>query len=372
MAGPADLFDRELLVFVGKGGVGKTTTSAAVALRLAREGRKTLLVTVDPAKRLADALGIEIGHRLTKIKPNLHAMMLDPEKVIEEYLRENYPDENLIDHPFYKYVSNYMPGINEILAIGKLIEFRQEKDFDTIVIDTAPTGHALSFLTTPLKVRDLFQENTLLRWAIKGYGLYQKFSKGGRALGKIFKSGTKDLPEAPDVDFEKLFGQISQHVGSIQELLSDHERTTLVIVTLAEKLPIEETADLHEYIHKQLKIKIGYIAVNRVQPDVFGEMDKDLKRLSKDHEAQRDIGNHLSQRGYNKSLFAALMTSAEFDEVRRQLNLDNIALLQKKLPGVPKILLPLHKEEVSGLKGLELFEEEFFKSLARTVHAEAR
>ncbi|HEX9815441.1 MAG TPA: hypothetical protein VGB18_00555, partial [Candidatus Thermoplasmatota archaeon] len=66
------------------------------------------------------------------------------------------------------------------------------------------------------------------------------------------------------------------------------------------------------------------------------------------------------------------MTAAEFDEVRRQLNLDNIALLQKKLPGLPKILLPLHKEEVVGLKGLEIFEEEFFKSLARTVKAEAR
>lgn len=372
MREPGDLFDRELLVFVGKGGVGKTTTSAAVAMRLAREGRKTLLVTVDPAKRLADALGIEVGHRLTKIRPNLHAMMLDPEKVIEEYLRENYPDENLIEHPFYKYISNYMPGINEILAIGKLIEFRQEKDFDTIVIDTAPTGHALSFLSTPVKVRDLFQENALLRWAIKGYALYQKISKGGRALGKIFKGGSKDLPQAPEVDFEKLFQQISQHVGSIQELLSDHQRTTLVIVTLPEKLPTEETADLYDYIAKQLKIRIGYIAVNRVQPDIFGTMLKDLARLLKDTEAQRDTAEHLASRGYNKALFSALVAAAEFDNVRRQLNLDNIADLEKKLPGVPKILLPLHRQEVSGLKGLEIFEEEFFKSLERTVRAEAR
>jgi arsenite/tail-anchored protein-transporting ATPase len=367
MPEPADLFDRELLVFVGKGGVGKTTTSSAVALRLAREGRKTLLVTVDPAKRLADALGIDVGHRLTKVRPNLQAMMLDPEKVIEEYLRENYPDQNLVQHPFYKYVSNYMPGINEILAIGKLIEFRQEKDFDTIVIDTAPTGHALSFLTTPVKVRDLFQENTLLRWAIKGYSLYQKVSKGGRALGKIFAGGGKDLPDAPDIDFEKLFQQIAEHVGSIQELLADHKRTTLVIVTLAEKLPVEETADLYAYIHEKLNIRIGYVAVNRVQPDVFGGMEKELARLVKDAASQSKLEEVLAKNGYPKGLVAGLVTVADFDEVRREMNLENIRDLERKLPTVPKILLPLHKHEVSGLKGLEVFENEFFNSLQRTL-----
>lgn len=364
MVAPADLFQRELLVFVGKGGVGKTTTSSAVAMRLAREGKRTLLVTVDPAKRLADALGVDIGHRLTKIAPNLEAMMLDPEKVIEEYLRENYPDEDLVKHPFYKYISNYMPGINEVLAIGKLIEFREEKDFDTIVIDTAPTGHALSFLTTPIKVRDLFQENTLLRWAIRGYSLYQKISKGGRALGKIFSS-IKDVPEAPEVDFEKLFRQISEHVGSIQDLLADHKRTTLLIVTLPEKLPVEETVDLHDYIQKELGIRIGYIVVNRVQPDVMAGVANDLRRLGEDSETQRGAAEYFAQHGYSKSLLPALVTNAEFDEVRRKLNIDNIKLLEQRLPEIPKILLPLHRNEVSGPEGLKVFEDEFFKSLGR-------
>lgn len=366
MEGPADLFDRELLVFVGKGGVGKTTTSAAVALRLASQGRRTLLVTVDPAKRLADALGVPVGHRVTRIRPNLEALMLDPVKVIDEYLRENYPDEDLTRHPFYKYLSNYMPGINEVLAIGKLVEFRQEKNFDTIVVDTAPTGHALSFLTTPLKVRDLFQENALLRWAIKGYSLYQKISKSGRVLGK-FISRSKDMPDAPDVDFEKLFKDISQHVGTIQDLLSDPKRTTLVIVTLPEKLPVEETMDLHQYIHKELKIRVGYVVVNRVQPDAVAGMTKDLQRLERDTESQRAAGEFLAQRGYPKGLLPALVGSADFDDVRRRLNLQHIEELEKRLPQVTKIRIPLHREEVSGLDGLAVFEEEFFKSLARVT-----
>jgi arsenite-transporting ATPase len=353
---------------VGKGGVGKTTTSAAVAMRLAREGRRTLLVTIDPAKRLKDSLGVDVGHRLKEVRPRLSAMMLDPEKVIEEYLRENYPDTDLTQHPFYKYLSNYMPGINEVLAIGKLIEFRQEKHFDTIVIDTAPTGHALSFLTTPLKVRDLFRENLLLRWAIRGYTLYQKLSKGGRALGKLIK-GAKDIPVAPDVDFEDLFAKVSEHVGSIQDLLSDPKRTNLCIVTLPEKMPIEETLDLHKYITKELGIRVGYVIVNKVQPDVLEGLQGPAARLQTDTDAQRALEEALARSKYPKELVPALLRSAEFNEVRRLMNREHIDDLSRRLPSVTQIHLPLHRRDIAGLERLELFETEFFRSLERAVPA---
>ncbi|MBI2076965.1 MAG: ArsA family ATPase [Euryarchaeota archaeon] len=365
MRGPADLFQRELLIFVGKGGVGKTTTSAAVALRLAKEGRRTLLVTVDPAKRLKDALGVDVGHRLKEVKPNLHAMMLDPEKVIDEYLRENYPDQDMTQSPFYKYISNYMPGINELLAIGKLIEFRQEKHFDTIVIDTAPTGHALSFLTTPLKVRDLFRENALLRWTIRGYSFYQKFAKGGRALGKVF--GGKKGADAPNIDIEKLFRDITQHVGAIQELMADPSKTNLIVVTLPEKLPVEESIELHRYISKELKIHIGYIVVNKVQPDVLLGLTKDVDKLAKDPESQRRASEALAAHDFDKSLIPALLKSAEFNQIRREMNLQHIEDLTKRLPSVTQIHLPLHRRDIAGLERLELFEAEFFKGLERVA-----
>lgn len=368
MRGPADLFEREMLVFVGKGGVGKTTTSSAVALRLAKEGRRTLLVTVDPAKRLKDALGVPVGHRPKEVAKNLHAMMLDPEKVIDDYLRERAPDQNLTEHPMYKYISNYMPGINEMLAIGQLIEFRREKDFDTIVIDTAPTGHALSFLTTPLAVRDLFRENSLLKWAIRGYTIYQKFARSGRALGGLF--GKKDeIPEAPDIDFQELFNEISERVGEIQELLADHGRTTLTIVTLPEKLPVEETIDLHEYITGKLDIHVGYVVVNKVQPDALKGNSVEFEKLRKDKAVRAALADALDEAGYPRDLERALVDSTEFNEVRRAMNVERIAELAERLPSVPRILLPLHRRDISGMDRLGDFEVEFFRSLDRLLSA---
>lgn len=361
---PADLFQRELVVFVGKGGVGKTTTSAAVAMRLAREGRRTLLVTVDPAKRLKDALGVDVTHRLKEVRPKLFGMMLDPLKVIDEYLREKYPDTDVGAHPFYKYLSNYMPGINEVIAIGKLLEVRKEKHFDTIVVDTAPTGHALSFLTTPIKIRDLFRENQLLRWTIRGYKLYRVLSKSGRALGSILTGG-KPLPPAPDIDFDDLFKKISGDVGSIQALLADHSKTTLIIVTLPEKLPIEETLELNTYVTKELGIRVGYIAVNKVQPDAIAGLRDEFTRLWEDKDAKRAAAEALASQGYTKSLFESLLQGAEFGEIRRSMNAAHIEDLEKRLPNVPHVLLPLHRRDIAGLDRLELLETEFFDSLAR-------
>src|ERR1041385_4015926 len=87
-----DLAERRLIIVAGKGGVGKTTCSSAIALHLAKLGRKTLLVTVDPAKRLEDSLGVPVGFKETPIQPNLAAMMLDPEAVIREHLMRGLPE----------------------------------------------------------------------------------------------------------------------------------------------------------------------------------------------------------------------------------------------------------------------------------------
>jgi TRC40/GET3/ArsA family transport-energizing ATPase len=363
MRRPQDLYEREMLIFVGKGGVGKTTTSSAVALSLAATGRRTLLVTVDPAKRLKDALGIEIGHNPKEVRPQLWAMMLDPEKVIEEYLRESQPDRNLTQHPMYRYITNYMPGINELIAIGKLLEFRKEKDFDTIVIDTAPTGHALSFLTTPMAVRDIFKENTLLKWAVRGYTLYRRVAKSGRLLVGLFGDKEK-IPEAPDIDFEELFDKISRDVGEIHALLADHERTTLSIVTLPEKLPIEETVDLHRVITERLGIHVGYIIVNKMQPDALGDMTTAFDRLRTDEATKKALAEALKSRDYPPGLLARLLDASEFGEIRRAMNVDHLADLARRLADVPRILIPLHRKDVSGIPALEAFAEEFHAGLA--------
>lgn len=355
-------FHRELLILAGKGGVGKTTIASVVALHLARRGRRTLLVTIDPAQRLKDALGVPVGHRIRRIQENLYAMMLDPERILEEYLRETMPDRDLTQHPLYKYISNYMPGVNELLAIGNLIEIRREKAFDSVVIDTAPTGHALSFLTTPMKVRDLLRENVFLKWALRGYGLYQRVSKGSRRLQRLF--GGKDaMPKLPELDLEALFAQLSEQVGEIHDLLQDPTRTSLSLVTVPEKLAVQETLELHAYITATLKIRVDYLILNKTTPDWLATQAPEFDRFSRDENAQALMREELKRLSYPERLLQAFLHATRFEHRRHEMNLTHTEFLRKRLPQVPLIPVPLQPEDVHGLNRLQELETLFFTHL---------
>jgi uncharacterized protein (TIGR02186 family) len=129
---------KSLIIFAGKGGVGKTTCSAAIALHYAQAGRRTLLVTVDPAMRLEDSLGVPLDSRETLIRPNLWASMLDPEEIIRDKLAQYADGARIMEHPMFRYVTNYLPGLNELMAIGKLNELRRESDYDVVVVVRGP------------------------------------------------------------------------------------------------------------------------------------------------------------------------------------------------------------------------------------------
>jgi len=352
VAVPKDL-DRELLLFVGKGGVGKTTMAALAAVELAHNGRRTLLVTIDPAQRLEDALAVPVGHRPKAVRGKLHAMMLAPEKVVRDYLLEASPERDLTKHPFYKYISDYLPGLNELMAIGQLVEFRRERDYDTIVLDTAPTGHALSFLTTPMKVRDLLQENLFLRWAVRGYSMFQKISRGGRALRGLV--GRDLIPDAPDIDFEALFKQIAADMGEVHELLRNEDATALHLVTVPERLAVEETLDLHAYLTEQLDIWPAGVFVNKMTPRL---VHQDLGRLAEDRQTRARLRAAL---GADGDLVDDLVEAARFHETRRRMNELHLAALRKALPAMPMREVPLQSNDVYGLDRLD--------ELARLVYA---
>lgn len=348
----AEPFDRELLVFVGKGGVGKTTIASAVALGLAASGRRTLLVTVDPAQRLADALGVPVGHRIQKVRGLLYATMLDPEKLLIDYLREFAPGEDLTRHPLYKYVSNYLPGLNELLGIGRLIEVRRENRFDSIVIDTAPTGHALSFLTTPLKVRDLLRESLVLRWAARGYAFYRTVQRGGRAL-QGWMGREERLPPLPEMDVEAVFEAISRHVGAVHELLQDSRRTAVSIVCLAERLPVQETLALDRYLRDELSISVARVFVNKFAPLATAEAGSAGARFAADARARAAVAEALASKGYPGALLDLWVEATEFAARRRGANEHHLAALGRALPDVPTTLVPLQPEDVHGLEALD-------------------
>ncbi len=356
-----DLTAKRLIIVAGKGGVGKTTCSSGIALHLAKQGRKTLLVTVDPAKRLEDSLGVPVGFKETPVQPNLAAMMLDPEKVIREHLARELPNVKIAEHPLFRYVTNYLPGLNELMAIGKLNDLRRDGKFDAIVVDTAPTGHALSFLSAPKAIQELMSEKSLLKWAMRGYAVWQKVQATARGASNLFKKKAEQEEAPPDIDFERVFADIEGEAQKIRAFLTDPQHSALVLVTLPEKLPVEETADLHAVVTGELGMQVAGIVVNKMQPDALAGLQERFDAIASDKAARKSFVSGAAQAtGQTQALVEALVAATEFSEVRRAMNLGHLAELEQKLPGIPLAIVPLFKQDVQGLKRLAEFRVALF------------
>ena len=165
------LMNKQVLVCVGPGGVGKTTTSAGLALEAAMEGRNVLVLTVDPARRLADALGLaEMLSSPTPIslpehaKGRLSAMMLDPKRTFDEVIGRHAPDpgsrERLLNNPFYQEASRSLAGCQEYMAMEELFSLSSQGSYDLVILDTPPSRHALDFLDAPERLRGFFESRT--------------------------------------------------------------------------------------------------------------------------------------------------------------------------------------------------------------------
>lgn len=365
-----DLGGRRLVIVAGKGGVGKTTCSAAIALELAASGRKTLLVTVDPAKRLEDSLGVPVGAAATPVQPRLWAMMLDPEAVIREHMAQRVPQAKVVDHPLFKQVARAMPGLNEMMAIGKLNDLRRAGEWDAIVVDTAPTGHALSFLGAPKLVEEVLREGSLVRWAVRGYAVWQKLSGTARTVQNLFSSDKQRA--VPAIDFERVFADMEAEAKRIRAFLSDPEQAALVLVTIPEKLPVEETADLHASV-TALGMRVHTVVVNKVQPDPLGETGHLLAswRLP---ERQAFVQKTAAATGAPTDLVQGLLDAAAFNAARRAMNLGYIDELQQRLPHLPLVVVPLMVQDVQGLKRLAGLRKELFaaanqRPATATAHA---
>ena len=355
------LKDKRLIIFAGKGGVGKTTCSAATAIALAEQGKRTLVVTVDPAKRLRDSLGVQVGFEPTKVGPNLDAMMLDPRTVVREYVQRKAPEraEDIFNHDLFKYVSEHMPGLNELLAIGKLAQMREAEHYDVIVVDTAPSGHALNFLSAPKYIKELFEEQSLVVLAIKTYKLYAGLKRAGSTLLGMLKLKVDDTP---DIDFEALFKAIAEEAEHINKMLMDPS-TVLNIVTIPEKLPVEESLELIEKVD-QLGIHVGVVVVNKVQPDELGDLRGDFLRLNQDEDTKEELKAIVQKAGYNPRLMKRVVSTVEFSDLRRQMNLHYLQELRTR-SRVPILEVPLYKEDVSGLLALKEYGRHLFGEVKR-------
>jgi anion-transporting ArsA/GET3 family ATPase len=287
VASPARLNERlrgkRVLVCVGAGGVGKTTTSAALALGLAHRGQKVAVVTIDPARRLASALGLaELPSEPQRIEPalfaehgiqiegELWALMLDAKRTFDDLIAQLTPDERereeILANPVYGELSTAIAGSHELSAIAKLYELHEKHDFDTIVLDTPPSRNALDFLDAPGRLLG-FLEGRALQVFLGPSGLTARvFGRGTALVFAIFArvTGVDMLGELSRF-FRSLTGVIDGFGERTREVaaLLRAPQTTFLIVTSPEAEPAQEA----EFLLARLAAKdmpVGELIVNRV------------------------------------------------------------------------------------------------------------
>jgi len=214
-----------VVVCLGSGGVGKTTTSAAIALRAAQDGKRALCLTIDPAKRLANSLGLqELSGQEQQIdaalfaaqglpcKGSLSAMMLDMKRtfdeLVERYAGSDAQRERIMSNRIYQYVSTSLAGTQEYMAMEKLHAVRQDPRFDAIVLDTPPTTNALDFLDAPQKLVGAI-DSPVMRWFVEQLG------GGAGLLGRGAAFVLRGLSRFTGAEFLQLVGQFVSDINAL-------------------------------------------------------------------------------------------------------------------------------------------------------------
>jgi anion-transporting ArsA/GET3 family ATPase len=283
----AVLAAKEMVLVCGSGGVGKTTTAAALATTAAVHlGGRVLVLTVDPARRLADALGVgAIGNVATRVadsafdaagvepRGELWAAMLDTKAGWDELIRRHAPDARTRDavlaNPLYLNITSRFVHSHDYLAMEQLHELHASGRYDLIVVDTPPSRNALDVLDAPGRMKEFFGSR-LLRWLTVPYRsrLFTAASKpfyqvADRVLGSRF---LQDIAEF-FVLFQKMEKRFVTHASAVERLLGDL-RTTFVVVSTLEAAPAHEAAYLARELDRR-DFHLGALVANRVLPSEF-------------------------------------------------------------------------------------------------------
>lgn len=284
--------DMRVLVCVGSGGVGKTTTAASLGLYAATLGKRTLVITIDPARRLANSLGIdELLHRpktldadrLAKagirVAAPMDAMMLDLKEAWDDMVRRSCADaadaDRIMQNRFYGYLSSELPGAQEFIACEALHTLSEEHGYDLVVLDTPPTANALDFLTAPQKVLSFLDNDALRlltkdRTAVPGAAkLGMRFLDGAAGAATSILSrftGAQLLDELGEflLLLRSIYGPLIERTRGFESRLKSH-LTRFVIVTSPAPGPLREARYFSELLH-EYGLQVGSAIINRVTP----------------------------------------------------------------------------------------------------------
>ncbi|MCU1590316.1 MAG: Anion-transporting ATPase [Frankiales bacterium] len=270
-----------ILVCCGAGGVGKTTTAAALALRAAERGRRTVVLTIDPARRLAQSMGLSeldnIPRRVTGVDESaggsLDAMMLDMKRTFDEIVlthAEPAKAEAILANPFYQALSSSFAGTQEYMAMEKLGQLQASGDYDLVVVDTPPTRSALDFLDAPQRLTTFLDGRMikiLMAPAKAGGKAYLKVVSAGfnvftGVIAKIIGASVLQDVSQFVAALETMFGGFRERAQATYDLLKA-PGTSFVVVAAPERDALREAAYFVERLADE-RMPLAGLVVNRV------------------------------------------------------------------------------------------------------------
>lgn len=317
---------RQTLFFGGKGGVGKTTVSAASALLAARQGRRVLLVSTDPAHNLGHLFQRRIGPLPVSLAPGLSALELDPEQTVDAHLNEISSElRRLMPEHLKGEVDKHMelsrdaPGMQEAAILERMAEVLETAsgEFDLVIFDTAPSGHTARLMALP-EMMSAWTEGLIKRRekADRFRDVWRKLGSDKSVGDKLFGREEADHKDSEDRDnrIRHLLNRRRHRFANLRDTLADQHRTAFVIVLAAERLPVLETIELHAQLQRTGICTAGLVVNKRVPAEA---------------------GSFLAERRAQEEI--------------------HLSTLVKALSQLPRQDLALSAHDVLGLEGLQRF-----------------
>jgi anion-transporting ArsA/GET3 family ATPase len=307
------IFDKRLVFVTGKGGVGKTTVSAAIGLAAARAGKRTIVCEVAHQERMSQAFRREgVGYSETELAPRLFAISIDPQRSMEEYLRSQVRPAPLysllFDNRLFQYFAAATPGMRELVTIGKVWELAQLErrnpaaaPYDLVIVDAPSTGHGLGILRTPATFRDAAR-----------------------------------------------VGPIRRQADTIDRFISNPALTGVVTVALPEEMPVNETLDFRDALFAQTGMDLDAVVLNALYPERFSDDESDRIEQAVDSNGSAGV--------------RAALRAALFEHHRARTQRAELERLEKELDR-PPVTLPFLFEPELDLGSFQVLSEKLERAL---------
>ncbi len=362
---------KEIVVTCGSGGVGKTTTAAALgAMAATRHGGRVLVLTVDPAKRLANALGLEgfgnvetqvptAAFKSADVKPRgeLWAAMLDTRQSWDDLVHRHAPDtateQAILDNKLYQNFAGRFVQSHDYIAMERLYEIHTSGRYDLVVVDTPPTRNAVDFLDAPERMEEFFTSR-FLRLLIAPYRsrLVSMASKpfyqvADRILGTQF---LQDIAEF-FILFQSMYEGFVERARAVSTLLRD-KRSTFIVVSTLEAAPLNEAEFFIDELRAR-KLHLGAVVLNKVLPTYF--LDANADRIADVLvEKATQISGTIARPDENPADVARVLTEVAESFLRFSVVAQREAEQRAELAASPDVMatVPYFENDIADLSGL--------------------